>query len=213
MADHDTRATPPSLLERIRDPRDAASWGAFVEVYAPLIYRYCRRRGLQDADAADVGQEVLAQVARSIRTFEYRPERGRFRDWLGRIARQRVARFLQRRDRPDRGTGDEGMLETLDAIAAPEADSDWTAEFHGRVLEAALERVRPRVAATTWQAFARSWLDGRPAAEVADELGLPIDAVYVARSRVLRRLRDEVLLLAHEVPPFAAPARADPSAR
>jgi hypothetical protein len=79
--------TQPSLLLRIRDAFDAESWRTFVSIYAPLIYRSCRRRGLQDADAADVGQEVLAQVARSIREFEYQPGRGRFRDWLGSVVR------------------------------------------------------------------------------------------------------------------------------
>ena len=81
---------------RLRDAVDEQSWRSFVDLDTPLNDRSCRRRGLQDADASDVGREVLTQVARSIRTFEYRPERGRFRDWLGSVVRSRVARFFER---------------------------------------------------------------------------------------------------------------------
>jgi len=88
--------TQSSLLVRIRDARDVESWKTFVAIYAPLIYRDCRRKVLQDADAADLCQEVLAQVARSMPTFEYQPGRGRFRDWLGTVTRHRIARFLEK---------------------------------------------------------------------------------------------------------------------
>src|SRR5688500_7177705 len=91
--------TRASLLLRLRDPQDGDAWRLFADTYAPLVYRHCRRQGLQEADAADVAQEVLTQVARSIGTFEYRPERGRFRDWLGAVVRSKLARFRQRQTR------------------------------------------------------------------------------------------------------------------
>ena len=75
----DSRATKPSLLLRIRDAGDSSSWGEFAAIYGPIIRGYCLRRGLQEADTADVSQEVLAQVMRSIGSFEYEPGRGRFR--------------------------------------------------------------------------------------------------------------------------------------
>ncbi len=200
MTDPVSRQTPPSLLVRIRDPRDAASWQAFVDLYAPLVYRYCRRRGLQDADAADVGQEVLLQVAQSIRTFEYRPERGRFRDWLGAVARSKVERWRRQRDRQAQGAGGADSEDALSAVAAPEADTEWTAAFNAHVLQAALERCRPHFEPTTWRAFEREWVDQRPAPEVARELGVSVAAVYVAKSRVLKRLREEVRLIAEDVP-------------
>ena len=103
MREPEPGPTQPSLLLRIRDASDAESWRTFVSIYAPLIYRSCRRRGLQDADAADVGQEVLAQVARSIREFEYQPGRGRFRDWLGAVVKNKVGRFLENEVRGVRG--------------------------------------------------------------------------------------------------------------
>ena len=102
MPDDDTRSrlhTRPSLLLRIRDSADAEAWRQFADLYARVIYGYWRRRGLQDADAADVTQEVLAQVARSIRTFEYRPERGRFRGWLRAVTQSKIERFRRKMNR------------------------------------------------------------------------------------------------------------------
>ena len=127
MSEPDPGPTQPSLLLRIRDASDAESWRTFVSIYAPLIYRSCRRRGLQDADAADVGQEVLVEVARSIRGFEYMPGRGRFRDWLGAVVKHRVGRFLDNEVRGVRGVVVDAPLENLDA---GEADGEWTSEFY-----------------------------------------------------------------------------------
>ena len=199
----DSDKTHPSLLVRIRDGQDDASWRTFVDLYAPLIYRYCRLRGLQDADAADVGQEVLAQVAQSIRRFEYQPERGRFRDWLGTVTRNKVVRFLEVQGRPARGAGGSSSDGVLDAVGDPGGDSAWDAEFHAHVLRTALERIRPRVERTTWEAFHRVWVEGKPPLETARELGIAIDAVYLAKSRMLRRLREEVVAIAEDLPLYA----------
>jgi RNA polymerase sigma-70 factor (ECF subfamily) len=203
MDNLDSEKTRPSLLVRIRDAQDDQSWRTFVELYAPLIYRYCRLRGLQDADSADVGQEVLAQVAQSIRRFEYQPERGRFRDWLGTVTRNKVVRFLEGQGRPARGVGGPGSDEALETLGAPGGDTAWDAEFHAHVLRTALERIRTRVEPATWDAFQHVWIDGKSPLETARELGIPIDAVYLAKSRMLRRLRDEVMLIAEDLPLYA----------
>jgi RNA polymerase sigma-70 factor (ECF subfamily) len=184
---------------RIRDVHDAESWGTFVDVYAPLIYHYCRLRGLQDADAADVGQEVLAQVARSIRSFEYRPERGRFRDWLGALTRHKIARLQKAQGRNGCGVGGD-LAESAGGSDVPQADAEWTSEFCARVLEVALSRVRPDFEPKTWRAFEQVWVDGRTAADTARDLNLPVGSVYVAKSRVLRRLRAEVVALSEDLP-------------
>ncbi len=198
MAEHASgSATHPSLLVRIREPRDAEAWTTFVRVYGPLIYRHCRRRGLQDADAAEVTQEALLQVSRSIRRFEYQPERGRFRDWLGTLTRHRVQRFLKRQAGRVAGTDNlpEGGFEDL---AAPEQDAGWTEEFQAHLLQTALAHIRPHFEEHTWQAFQGVWLEDRSATEVAQTLGQKLDWVYMAKSRVLKRLREEVQALAED---------------
>jgi RNA polymerase sigma-70 factor (ECF subfamily) len=200
-APHSDPGTRPSLLVRVRDPQDAESWETFVNIYGPLVYRYCRVRGLQDADASDVCQEVLTRIVRSIRTFVYQPERGRFRDWMGRVARNEIARFQRRQGRAPRGTGSDEAADMLDETTG-EADGEWTAQFNAQVLSVSLERIRPQFEPATWRAFERVWHDQQPALETARELGMPIDSVYAAKSRVLKRLREEILMLAEDVPQF-----------
>src|SRR5262249_27972259 len=109
------RHTRPSLLLRLRDPHDLESWKSFVDVYGPLAYGHCRRRGLRHEDAEDVTQEVFARVGESIRTFEYRPDLGRFRGWLGTIVSNEICRFLQRRAGVPAAQDGGGALEGLEA--------------------------------------------------------------------------------------------------
>ncbi len=189
-------ATRPSLLLRIRDPQDADSWSNFVDLYSPLLLRYARKRGLQEADAADVTQDVLVQLAKSIRSFEYQPERGRFRDWLGTVVRHRVLRFFKREaNQARRADG-----EWLDDLPATQQDSDWSDAFNAHILNAALEHVRPHFEETTWEAFRLAWLEQQPATTVAEKLEVPVAGVYLAKSRVLKRLREEVMLIAEDWP-------------
>jgi RNA polymerase sigma-70 factor (ECF subfamily) len=189
-------STRPSLLLRLRDPRDAEAWRAFVEVYGPLVYGHARRRGLKHEDGEDVTQKVFARIAEAIRTFNYQPDLGRFRDWLGAIVRNETNRFLKH----DRGAahGKGGADDALNQVAAPSSDTAWTAEFNAHILRVALERCRPHFEAATWRAFERVWLEQTPAAAVAKEMGQPIDWVYVAKSRVLKRLAQEVQELADD---------------
>jgi RNA polymerase sigma-70 factor (ECF subfamily) len=197
MSGLSSHSTSPSLLKRLQDVQDSDAWQTFVDVYAPLFYRWCRRRGLQDAD---VTQEVLAQVVRSIRTFEYQPERGRFRDWLGTVARGKLVRWYEKRRPEVSGTATTDTFDPLAGAGGPGVEAEWAAEFHACVLQAALRRIRPSFEPSTWRAFELTWLENRPAADTAREAGLPIGAVYVAKSRVLKRLRDEILLLAEDLP-------------
>jgi RNA polymerase sigma factor (sigma-70 family) len=203
MADSDSELrTRPSLLIRIRNPRDEAAWSLFVEIYAPVVYRYCRRRGLQDYDSSDVTQEVMAQVARTVERFEYLPERGRFRDWLGTVARNKLTDYLRVAGRSPHLSGQE--IASLDEVATTGADPDWGEEFNAQVYRTAVERVRVHVDAAMWRAFELTWVEGRAAAEAAEILGVPVDTVYVAKSRVLKRLREEVVALSHDSPLWRA---------
>jgi RNA polymerase sigma factor (sigma-70 family) len=195
LSSHQTRT---SLLMRIRDPQDAESWRTFLELYMPLVLRYCRLRGLQDADAADVTQEVMAQVARSMRAFGYQPERGRFRDWLGKLTRRKINRHLKKKNLGTTGAGGAAMLAVLKNLKAGKADPEWTAEFNAQILRAALDRVRPLFSSETWNAFARTWIENRSALETSSALGMSLNMVYIAKSRVLKRLEQEVLELAED---------------
>src|SRR5262245_32890748 len=181
--------TRPSLLLRLRDASDVQAWRSFVEVYAPLVYRRCCRRGLSHQDAEDVSQEVFAQIARSIRDFTYRPEVGRFRDWLGVVVENKVNRHLGKTQATAAGGDEHPALKTCTARGE---DTAWAEEFEAHVLRVALERCRPHFSDETWRGFELVWLEHRPAAEAAHELGQTIDWVYVAKSRVLKRLWEEV---------------------
>ncbi len=168
--------------------------------YAPLIYSYCRKKGLQDADAADVTQDVLKQVSQSIRGFEYDQRKGRFRDWLRTVARHKVLRWLGRSQNAlapaPAGT------ELVEEMAEGGADAEWADDFHAQVLKVALEEIRPRFEESTWRAFEQTWIDGGDPREVATKVGLAINQVYAAKSRVLKSLRAQILILAEDVPAF-----------
>ena len=190
-------STRPSLLLRLRDPRDAEAWRSFVDVYGPLVYGHARRRGLQNEDAEDVTQRVFARVSEAIRAFNYQPDLGRFRDWLGTVVRNEVNRLLKADMGTPRGKGGEEDI-ALAHAPAPAADSAWTSEFNAHILQVALERCRPHFEPPTWRAFERLWLEQAPAAHVASEMSQPIDWVYIAKSRVLKRLAQEVQALADD---------------
>jgi RNA polymerase sigma factor (sigma-70 family) len=194
MADVTNSATHVSLLARLRlDPRDQAAWDAFVERYGPRIFRWCRRRGLQVPDAEDVTQNVLLDLARQMRTFEYRPAPGRqgsFRAWLHQVTYRAWCDFLTGRPAPAAG-GSEAR-ERLDSAEGREDLLRHLEEaFDLELLEQARARVCERVEPQTWQAFRLTALDGLPAAEAAGQVGLEVAAVYKAKSRVLQMLREE----------------------
>lgn len=188
--------TRPSLLVRLRDPRDRAAWGTFVDVYGPVVYGSCRRHGLGHQDAEDVTQRVFVRAVNGLREFRYQPDKGRFRDWFGTVVRNEVYRFRDESRRHARAASESAF----DGVAAPNADDSWDAAIQERLLRVALERAEPAFEPPTWKAFIATWLHNRPAAEVATELGLPIDAVYVAKSRALKRLTAEVAALSDDLP-------------
>ena len=191
MADSPT--TQLSLLARIRDPRDGEAWAEFVEVYAPLVYGLARRHGLQDADAADLTQDVLRSVARAAPRFDYDPRRGSFRGWLFTVARNQLRKSALARKRQAPGCGGSDAQRVLEEQPAPEAEEAlWDQEYQARLFEWAAGRVRPAFRPPTWQAFWRTAVDGRDAGEVARELGLSVGAVYIARSRVLARIKEQL---------------------
>jgi len=186
--------TRASLLVRIRDVRNGDAWQEFVRIYAPVVYGFARKRGLQDADAADLMQEVLRSVAGAAAGLEYDPRRGSFRGWLYTVTRNKIFNFLEGRQRTLLGSGDTGAHERLEEQPAPEIDmaGDWDREYERRLAAFAMERVEKEFQAATWQAFRMTAVEGKSAREVGDALKMSPGAVYVAKSRVLARLREEV---------------------
>ena len=184
--------TRASLLVRLRDHQDAEAWRQFVEVYAPLVYRWCRRMGLQDADAADLTQEVLRQVSTAVGRLEYDPKRGLFRSWLFTLAHRKLCDFFRRDARQIQGSGDSGTQAILDEQPAPAEEIEWNQDHEQRVFDWAAEQIRDRFALSTWQAFWLTAVDGRDSQEVAHQLGMTVAAVYLAKSRVMARLKEQV---------------------
>lgn len=188
-----------SFLLRLRE-RDPDAWRGLLHLYGPLVYSWCRTRwGLSPEDAADVLQDVMRSVVESIADFR----RGNFVTWLRTITRSRVADRFRKGNDP-RGVGGSNALGRLAELADPRAgpDAEETAAGQegyaglGGVLGRAVERVRAGTAPATWEAFWQVTVRGRAADDVARDLGLTRNAVYIANSRVLRRLRDELGSLA-----------------
>lgn len=184
--------TQKSLIFRIRDAGDTDAWTRFVEIYGPLIYRYGRRRGLQDADAADLSQTVLTEVSHCIGRFKYEAAIGRFRNWLMVIARFKLSRLAHKQARHT-GSGDTQMLTLLNQQpAADDLAEQWESEYQNHLFRWAAEQIQNEVEPQTWQAFWQTAVANRPPAEVAQELNMKVGTVYVARSRVLLRIRDRI---------------------
>jgi RNA polymerase sigma-70 factor (ECF subfamily) len=190
----DALLTRASLLVRLRDPEDRTAWQQFVELYGTLVYGFARQRGLQDADAADLTQEVFLAVARAAGRWQYDPRRGTFRGWLYGVTRNKAAKFLRRRRGQPVGSGDTAAHGRLAQQPSPEPDPQdaWEQEYRRQLFRLSAAQVRDSFTPTTWQAFWRTAVEGQGAASVAAELGLSVGAVYVARSRVLARLAEQV---------------------
>lgn len=185
--------TRGSLILRMRDPADVAAWDEFVELYAPAIYRTARNLGLQAADADDVVQEVLSAVARSVSDWIDRHDRGPFRAWLFRMARNKAIDYLTRRKHRIWAIGGEEAARRLNEVAAAaDISSQFDAEICREIFGRAAELVRSKVSETTWQSFHRTTILGQPIQEVASLLGVSAGSIYIARSRVMKRLRETV---------------------
>lgn len=190
--------TRASLLVRLRDARDRDAWAEFVGVYASLIYGFARSRGLQDADAADLMQEVLSSVAGAVGRLDYDPSRGSFRSWLYTITRNKLNTFLDRQRRQVRGTGDTGAQQRLEAQASGEDEGLWDREYERRLFDWAAERVRGRTGPSVWQAFWQTAVEGKSPRDVARALDMSVGAVYVAKSRTLAQIREQIRQLQAE---------------
>lgn len=188
--------TRDTLLGRVgHDPNDPRAWSEFVRFYGPKIYSWCGAWGLQDSDARDVTQNVLLNLAIRLRDFEYDPDRS-FRAWLKTLTRNAWYNFRKAQRRPGQGTGDSVVWDRLANVAARE---DLTRRledaFDHELLREAVARVRLRVEPRTWEAFRLLAQENWSGAQAARHLGMKVATVFVARSKVMRMLRDEVAKL------------------
>ena len=184
--------TRASLILRLPDAADVAAWDEVLSIYGPLVYRMGLRQGLQAADADDLVQEVFTAVARSVSQWLERSDRGKFRAWLLRIARNTSVNFLtRRRHRPIGNGGDEASDWMVD-IPAPDCElsGEFDLEYRREVFRWAADQIQEAVTDNTWQAFWLTHVEGRSIAEVAEHLGISTGNVYIGRSRVMSRFKE-----------------------
>jgi RNA polymerase sigma-70 factor (ECF subfamily) len=193
--------TRVTLVAKIQNPQDRPAWQHFVDLYGPVILRYCRRRGLQDADAQNVLQEVLSRVSRSIRTFEYDPHRGRFRGWLGLITDQQIQRYVNKEKRIGQGIG-AGAGDDLCGEVSGEVDPEWVEEFNASVYRLAIDRIRSEFDDATWEVFTQVWEASQSPKDVAARLRREPSWVYQAKFKVMQRLKEEIVLLSNDAAIF-----------
>lgn len=185
--------TSATLLERLRDRADAEAWQRLVDLYSPLLFGWLRRHALQDADVDDLVQEVLMAVAREAPQFQHSGRPGAFRHWLRTILANRLREYWRSRRLRPKATGDSDFAALLDQLEDPDSGIShlWDQEHDRHVVRHLLAMIEPQFAPTTWQAFRRVVLEGARPDAVAAELGLTVNAIFIAKSRVLQRLRRE----------------------
>ncbi len=186
-------ATSQSLLERLHDRADDQAWRRLLAVYEPWLRGWLSRHDLQPADVEDVLQEILVAVSDKLPAFEHNGRPGAFRAWLRAILTNRVRHFLRGRRNRQAALSPHPPTDWLDQLADPESalSRQWDEEHDQQLVRRLLASIRTEFNPTTWQVFRMLVLEDRPAAEVARQLGLTTNAVYVAKARVLARLREE----------------------
>ena len=179
--------TRQSLLLRLKR-HDGAAWREFVSLYEEAVFRYCRGRGLQEADARDATQEVLAAAHSRLESWDADDSRGTLRAWLFRVARNVAVDSIRRRARQAQASGDTRIVQLLSEIPESEASAlDW--EYRRAAFQWAAEQVKPEVRDATWRAFWLTAIDGKSAEYASEELQVSVGAVYTAKCRVVARIR------------------------
>jgi RNA polymerase sigma-70 factor (ECF subfamily) len=181
-------STSTSLLERLRHPSDQDAWRRFVQLYTHLLYYWARRTGCPAEEAGDLVQDVLLVLVEKLPEFRYDAGRS-FRGWMRTIALNKWRERCRRRATRPEPVGGSAVAELADAAAAEAFDE---AEYRQQLVRRAMEVMQAEFEPTTWKACWDFVVSGRPAAAVAAELGVSVAVVYGAKSRVLRRLRQEL---------------------
>lgn len=200
----DANQTRATLLDRLKNWNDQASWQEFFDIYWPLIYRFARKAGLTDAEAQDVVQEALLAVAKHMPAFKYNPAVGTFKAWLLNLTRWRIADQFRKRGpavshQPE--TGDTARTATIERVPDEKSldwESLWETDWQQTVLHAAMARVKRQLDPQKFQIFDfyvnREW----PPEKVARTFNVTINQVYLVKNRVTEMLREEVQRLEQE---------------
>jgi RNA polymerase sigma-70 factor (ECF subfamily) len=184
--------TRQSLLLRAQAGEENA-WKDLTGLYRPLILGWLNRQGVPARDVEDLGQDILLNVVKHLPDFQHSGRRGAFRSWLRTIVCNRTTDYWRAIDACTTASGGSGATAALQQVADPDSDLNrqWDEEHDHYVLTCLLEMVEQEFEPTTLRAFRRLALEGASGAEVAQELGVSVTAVYVAKSRVLQRIRQE----------------------
>ncbi len=185
--------TSESLILRVKDAADEAAWAEFLAIYRPVIFRLARKRGLQNADADDLAQKVFMSIARAIEGWSPGAERPPFRVWLFKIARNEIVKAITRR-RPDCAAGSSSIHQRLQQHPEqePEIGAELLKEGRLELFRWAAEEIRVEFTESTWSMFWQSSVEGLSAADVAVAHRRSTGAVYIARYRVMQRLKEKV---------------------
>lgn len=186
-------STSISLLNRLQQTDDSKNWNRLVELYAPLLRAWLRKYDVQDSDADDIVQEVLAAVLKELPNFQHNQRIGAFRSWLRTILANRVKLFWRSQKYRPVATGTSSLDDQLNQLQddASEVSQMWNREHDEYVLQRLMKAVQPQFEPKTWQAFRRQVVDGEKANMLASELDMSLSSVYMAKSRVLSALRRE----------------------
>jgi RNA polymerase sigma-70 factor (ECF subfamily) len=198
--------TSLSLLNRLRGSSDSETWDRLFGLYAPLLKAWLRKYDVQDSDADDLVQEVLMAVAKDVMSFDHNGRPGAFRTWLRSILVNRLRNFWRARGRRPQVRGDSDIERRLAQLEDPASEMSqlWNRQHDRHVARQLLALTEPQFAANTWKAFRRVAIDGERPDVVAAELGISLNAVFVAKSRVLSKLRQEAEGLVESSSDFSA---------
>lgn len=178
-------STPPSLLERLRQPGEQIAWERFVELYTPLLCQWARRLGMRDADIADLVQDVFLRVLRKLPNFVYEPDKS-FRGWLRTVMVNHWRNLSERRVEQQLPDGTNPVADGQDDNLLEER------EYCDMVIARALSLLKAEFPESTWKPFWQYAVEGKPPREVARTFGVSVNSIYIAKSRVLTRLREEL---------------------
>ena len=192
MPNPDPLLTRHTLIHRLRDSADEASWAEFAKVYTPLLYSYCQKRELRHADIADIVQEVMRSVSLALAKNQYDPAKGKFRAWLFTTLRNTVFTHYRKRARVPLTPGETAVIEALDTEPTDTEHQEWEHDYQRQLIRWAMEKIKPELAPHVWRAFELTALEDKTPAEAAAETGMTKNAVGVAKHRVSARLREMV---------------------